>query len=271
MKRLLILIIMLAFSTAIAHAKSTEEVRLLYYDNTEYLVTDFAFFSNHIAVEGMYFRGTKDQARPLIVKTGNFWQEIVGKEIAKIRLNIDSSKKNLKTEIELKNGKTISGIAALNVEETWETGHYFWIQGTTTKFGQDAKFKINLKEIVLVETIKESGDQIKIKTKNGEEKMAKSIDFGVHGEMPYSNISHYTLDGKVELKSEGVLLSMPLKDVKSFSFDEKGNIKMLTKAGETGKITFSYATKIFGRLNNGDILFHSISSSKGTKLKLIEF
>jgi hypothetical protein len=271
MKKLLIFIVMLAYSTTAAQTEPKKEARLLYYDGTEYVVTDFSFFTNHIPISGTYFKHTKDLYRPLIVKTGKFWREIKENDIAKIRLELEPSKKGLKTQIELKNGKTISGIAPLDIHETWETGQHFFIQGKTSKFGQPATFKTDLDEIALVETIKEPINQIKIKTKKGEEKTAESVSFGVRGEMPYARISQYTMGHKIEIKSDGVELSLPLIDVKSFAFDEKGQIKILTKSGETGKISFLFVSKIFGRLENGDIIFDSISSTKGAKIKLIEF
>jgi hypothetical protein len=271
MKRVLITIWVVAFWFTPILGRPADDVRLTYDDGTVYLVSDFSFYTPHHEVSGVYFKNTTDNLQPLLVNTGKLWHEVKGEDAVAIRLEPDASKKALKARIEIKGGQTISGTVPLELSETWESGDYFWIEGTTTKFGNPAKFKISLYDIVLVEALKDSPKHTSIKTNKGEEKTAQTVEFGLYGNMPYSYPSSFGLSDAVNLKSEGMDISMPLKDVLSFTFDEKRNVTMMSKDGETGKISFVGVERIYGRLKTGEILFDSISPQDGAKIKSIEF
>jgi len=219
-KILLTLTAVLCLCTAVLAGSSDHQVRLLYYDGSEYLVSDFSFYSDHYGVEGMYFKSTKDNTEPLLVKSGKLWHEVQGKDVTKIRLEAITNTDSLKALVVLKGGRTISGIVPTNLKETWKSGDFFWVEGTTTKFGKPAKFKVHLDDIALIESLDGSPKRFSIKTKKGEEKTASAIEFGLYGSMPYSSPGSWSLDNSIELKSDGLKVEIPLKDILSFAFDE---------------------------------------------------
>jgi len=274
MKRVLITMLVVACWCTAVFAGTSEEVRfvrLSYYDGTEYLVSNFVFYSSHMGVTGSYFKSTKDKVQPLLVNTGKLWYEVEGEDVLTIRLEPDTSGNSLKAYIELKGGRTLSGNVPRSVSQTWESGDYFWIQGITTKFGKPASFKVKVGDIVLVETLKDPPKQFTIKTKQGEDMTVQAVKFGLYGNMPYSRPFTFGLSSSVKLKSEGLDVNIPLEDILSFTFDEKGKITMMMKNGDTGTVSFVDVRRIYGRLKTGEILFDSISSPEGAKIKSIEF
>jgi len=271
MKRLLITILVVACWFTFVFAGSSDKVRLSYYDGAEYLVSDFRFYSDHEEVQGAYIKGTWDVVIPLLVNTGILWQEVKGEAVTKIRLEPHTNKNSFKAYVELKGGHTVSGTVPFAVSDTWHSGDYFWIKGETTKFGKNAKFRVKLNDIALVETLQGSLKQFNIKTKKGEDKTVKAIEFGLYVNAPYPYPSSFGLSDSVELKSEGLDVNVPLRDILSFTFDENAKISMMMKDGETGTVSFVDVKRIYGRLKTGEILFHSISFPERAKIKLIEF
>lgn len=272
MRSAVIAILAVACWCTVVFAGTSEKVRISYHDGTEYIVSNFAFYTDHQSVHGFYIASTTDSFQPLLVKTEKkLWQEVKGEDVATLRLEGDANKGVIEAHIELKGGQTVRGVVPLRVTETWDSGEYFWIKGITTKFGKPASFKWRLGEVALIKTVKGSSKSFSFKNVKGDEKNAEAVEFGKYGSMPYSRPDILGFNRSLELESEGLKVNVPLKEILSFTFNEKGTITLLMKNGETGRVQFTDPMRIYGQLKTGEILFDGIQKPQGARIKSIEF
>jgi hypothetical protein len=252
-------------------ADQQKKVIITYQDASELKVTNFQFFTSHIPVQGFYMKSISDRATELLLKTDRLWKMISPKEIKLIKMELDSKKRFFNTELELKNGEKLRGTSPIKFEETWKSGTYFYVIGTIKIFGKEGKWKKSLYDIQKIESRKENNTFI-VKLKNGEEKVVKTIAFGIHAEMPYASPNITGMANPLRIKSEGVEVDIPLKEIDNLEFHKDKKIRMIMKNGETGYISFrDKITRIYGTISKTEVLFDEIYSPEGFNIKSIKF
>lgn len=261
------LFLLFSVSAGSAAEPDSPEVRLYYDNDTEYLVTDFEFLTWHEPVRGIYVENSKEKPG-LPVQGDRLWREITGDEIKTIQLNVIPGKKRAAVKIELMSGQPLVGTVPFEARETWKDGDRFWVRFGTTKFGQPATYTIKLDEITSIDTATAPTRVFTIKTKEGREFQTPTLMFGLSDSDPRP--SRVGVDGSIAIKADGADLRVSLKDVRRFIFEQNGEITMTMKNGETGQIELLRVSRVYGKLNSGDVVFHDIAGKQRPKLRAID-
>jgi hypothetical protein len=168
--------------------------------------------------------------------------------------------------------RSVQGELPLRASQTWEDGYTFWFGGTIKKFGQAGDYRVtNLIGLRKVEMIEKGSNKFKFLFRSGEQKTVENLRYGIYDYAPYNRAGFIRFpSGRLELRSDGVDVVVPLSRMKSLIFRDKRVAILEIKDGDSGEVSLLEVIGIYGKLPDGHILFDWLYRKNGSRIVKIE-
>lgn len=250
------------------------EATIILPDGQALEVADFRFYGQHER-PNFYARGQTYHWSPggLMVARGNYWEIIQIDKIQKLLCSRESKRPVwLMANITLTSGETITGKISKYPSDTWISGDWFQVRGKAIVLGAEGDF---LTHIAAVKSLARSADKTNLyllEDTEGKTTTLRNVSFWAYGPERHHVVSSYSYKGNspIRVKVGKTEVSLKLKDIDNLVF-LKGKVKIKMKSGEEAVGTLSSITRVYARLNTGQIFFRDLSKGGKLNLKSIHF
>ena len=231
-------------------------------DGKVYEVADFGFYSNHRSFSGgMYYPTSGTIKWPLYLKQGPTWEKIDFAKVKSMTFSKSKSYKWLQIHLVFIDGNKLQGLHPFKA-----FGH-LWIKqgginltGKSEVLGKTGSFKCSIGGIFSIERLDPGEGPAKFKITHDKKEKKETIITGPQFKITWKKttpkyLDIYRLKSNMPITVNNTEIRIKPGEIESITVPQKSSalptVKM--KTGETVK--FELPPRIFGKLENGDILF----------------
>jgi hypothetical protein len=231
-------------------------------DGKVYEVADFGFFSNHRSFSGGYYYPKSGTIKwPLYLKQGPTWKKIDFAKVKSMTFSKSKSYKWLQIHVVFIDGNTLQGL------HPFKAFGYLWVKqgsinltGKSEVLGKTGPFKCTIGNIFSIDRLDPGEGPAKFKITHDKKEKKETIITEPQFKRIWKKttpkyLDIYRLKSNMPITVNNTEIKIKPEEIESIIMPEKSSelptVKM--KTGETVK--FELPPRVFGKLENGDILF----------------
>jgi hypothetical protein len=228
-----------------------------------YEVADFAFYSNHRRFSGaMYYPTSGTIKWPLYLKQGPTWKKF---DFARVKSLTTAKRKYysdmIPTDLLTTDNKKFRGLLPIDAfDKLWYKQGFVHLTGTSEVLGRSGVFKTPIDYVSSFERLDAAEGQPKFKIIHGRKEKKESIITTpqlkiIQTKTTPKYLDVYKLKTTIPVTVNNTEIKIKPGEIESVTVPRRSNEPFTVKMrqGETAKMKLP--PKIFGKLENGDILF----------------
>ena len=267
-------VIMMLVGQYPSQADEGNKVKVISADNTEYVLSDFVFLSDHRPFEGQFYTPcSANNDHGIIVQNGVKSYVVEGKDIKSINMARSNSTQNFEgVTIDMVNGNKISGTVLVDSWNTWLVYSNLWCQGSVSVLGKKGTYNETLDNIKSISNNPEQDGKFDIFDNEDHKTTVSDLHFGLTLVCPLADLDVIGLTNEVGFVVDRINVNVAVGEIQKIDFSNNRMLSVHLKTGENSKATFETVTRIKGDLGPGEVLFTPIFDDEGKpKIKSIVF
>jgi hypothetical protein len=248
-------------------------------DGKVYEVADFAFYSKHRSFGGGFYTPSSGSIKWfLYLKQGPIWKKFDFTKVKSITFSKSKISNWLKINLVRLDDTKLQGLHPIySYKNSWHKHGHVYLTGKAEVLGRIGNFKCKIEEVISFEKldadVKEAPPKFKI-IYNRKEKNETTItnpEFKLTWKkVTPTYLDVYKLKSNMPVTVKNTIIKIKPGEIESITVPQKSSslftVKM--KTGETVK--FELPPRVFGKLENGDILFTDIFEKGKPAVKEIQ-
>ena len=247
-------------------------------DGTALDVADFSFYSETRGFGGGFYTpvsGLEDW--PLTVIDRHVWKRLSFERVQTVELSERNDWDWLTGRISLVDGTRVAGTLPRVGGVTWLGHGTFYLLGQSQALGRTGQFRCELPNVVRIERLGQGGGPITVRVSYKEQPDSPQLTADVTDprlELSWDNdtpndMDVYAIDNDMPVKVRNTEVQVKPKEIDSIvpAPGQAGKFDIKLKNGEA--VRTELPARVYGKLQNGDILFMALSEDDRPTFKTI--
>lgn len=241
-------------------------------DGKVYEVADFAFYSRHRDFKGgMYYPKSGKLNWFLYLKQGPIWKTFDFTKVKSITISKSSRYDWLNIRVVMPDGSTLQGTHPLySYKNTWHKHGHVYLEGKATVLGRTGDFKCKIEEVFSFERLDEGAaeESPKFKITHNKKEKIQTVITNPQFKLIWERVTPtyldvYKLKTDMPVTVNNTKIKIKPQEMESITVHKGRNTLCTVKMKKGDTVKVQLPPRVFGKLENGDILYTYIIGITG--------